>query len=176
MLNLIENELDSNFEWAHLGIVERGREHLGDDMPVFMYRLFQFTIKEQMMKQFGKGQTIKIFQDAGKVSGVEYAKNKLDLSLDFDAFFAQLQKSMEESKIGILSIEEFDKESGKLTLTVGEDTDCSGLPVTGETVCNFDEGFIAGVLHAYTERNYIVTEIDCWATGSEVCRFEADIH
>ena len=59
--------------------------------------------------------------------------------------------------------------------TVGEDLDCSGLPVTGETVCNYDEGFLAGILKVYTKKDYVVTEVDCWATGSRVCRFEANV-
>ncbi|MEG2770239.1 MAG: 4-vinyl reductase, partial [Oscillospiraceae bacterium] len=76
-------------------------------------------------------------------------------------------------KVGILRVENFDEKTGAAVLTVGEDLDCSGLPITGETVCNYDEGFLAGVLKEYTNNDYIVTEVDCWATGARVCRFEA---
>ena len=75
--------------------------------------------------------------------------------------------------MGILQMERFDPESGYLLLTMSEDLDCSGLPVLGETVCHYDEGFMAGVLQIYTGRRYRVKEIDCWATGSRTCRFEA---
>ena len=61
------------------------------------------------------------------------------------------------------------------TLTVEEDLDCSGLPVSGETVCDYDEGFIAGVLEAYTKKAFHVKEIDCWASGGRVCRFHATL-
>ena len=37
-----------------------------------------------------------------------------------------------------------------MVLTISEDADCSGLPAIGETVCNYDEGFLAGLLTAYT--------------------------
>ena len=57
-----------------------------------------------------------------------------------------MQGVLEESKIGILRIEKFDIDTGEAVLTVGEDLDCSGLPITGETVCNYDEGFLAGIL------------------------------
>ena len=30
-------------------------------------------------------------------------------------------------------------------------------------------------LKEYTKKNYIATEIDCWAKGDRVCRFEAKI-
>ena len=76
---------------------------------------------------------------------------------------------------GILRVEKFDPDTGEAVLTVGEDLDCSGLPITGETVCNYDEGFLAGVLKVYTQKEYVVTEVDCWATGSRVCRFEASV-
>ena len=54
---------------------------------------------------------------------------------------------------------------------MSEDVDCSGLPVTGKAVCNYDEGFIAGILKVYTDKDYLVEEIDCWSTGARVCRF-----
>ncbi|MGL4282715.1 MAG: V4R domain-containing protein [Eubacterium aggregans] len=65
-----------------------------------------------------------------------------------------------------------DEESGIFTLTVAEDLDCSGLPPTDEVVCNYDEGFIAGIMTVYTGRTYKVHEIDCWASGARVCRFQ----
>lgn len=35
----------------------------------------------------------------------------------------------------------------------------------GETVCNYDEGFIAGILSFYTGKPYQAIEVGCWATG-----------
>ena len=82
---------------------------------------------------------------------------------------------MQELKIGVLRIEDVDEESGCIILTVSEDADCSGLPILGETVCNYDEGFIAGILSVYSNKRYNAVEIDCWATGDRVCRFRAEI-
>ncbi|MCC7377599.1 MAG: 4-vinyl reductase [Verrucomicrobiales bacterium] len=47
----------------------------------------------------------------------------------------------------------------------------TGLPVKGKTVCDYDEGFIAGILHAYTGKEFSAIEIDCRATGDRTCRF-----
>jgi predicted hydrocarbon binding protein len=58
---------------------------------------------------------------------------------------------------------------------VTEDLDCSGLPVTNETVCDCDEGFIAGILEIYTGSEFDVKEVDCWSKGDRVCRFEAKL-
>ncbi len=84
-----------------------------------------------------------------------------------------LQQKLKELNIGVLRVEEADLEKLALVLTVAEDLDCSGLPVGGDTVCDYDEGFIAGVLEVYTGTAFNVKEVDCWATGGRVCRFSA---
>lgn len=95
--------------------------------------------------------------------------------MDFDTFIAGLQESMKELKIGILRMESKDDDSGQIMLTVGQDLDCSGLPITNENVCVYDEGFIAGILEAFTGDIYTVREVDCWASGDRVCRFQCDL-
>ena len=79
--------------------------------------------------------------------------------MEFNEFIAQLQRVLRELKIGILRIEEMDLDNMKMLLTVAEDLDCSGLPVSDETVCEYDEGFIAGILEAYTGKKFYVKEI-----------------
>ena len=74
-----------------------------------------------------------------------------------------------------LRTEDVTAPTGKIILTVAEDADCSGLPVLGETVCNYDEGFIAGILSLYSGKPYTAVEVDCWAPGDRVCRFHADV-
>ena len=175
MFKLFNTEEENMFTWNSIGNVMEGRQNLGEDMPVYIYRLFQFTLKDELTKRFGRDATIDIFRNAGNLAGQEFARHMLDTTLPFNEFIAHLQEVLVESKIGILRIEEFNLETNKATLTIGEDLDCSGLPVTGETVCNYDEGFLAGVLTVYTQKEYVVTEIDCWATGSRVCRFEANV-
>lgn len=175
MFNLFPQEDENQFTWDSIGDVVDGRQNLGEEMPVFVYRLLQFTLKDVLAKRYGNEATVEIFRSAGELAGKEFANHLLDLSLPFNEFVAHLQKILEESKIGILRLERFDHATGEAVLTVGEDLDCSGLPITGETVCNYDEGFLAGVLKVYTKRNYVVTEVDCWATGSRVCRFEAKV-
>ena len=175
MFQLFHEEDENQFTWDSIGDVIDGRRNLGEEMPVYVYRLFQFTLKDILAKRFGNEAPVEIFRSAGELAGREFANHMLDLSLPFDEFVAHLGQVLEESKIGILPVEKFDLDTGAAVLTVVEDLDCSGLPVTGETVCNYDEGFLAGVLKVYTKKDYVVTEVDCWATGSRVCRFEAKI-
>ena len=161
------------FSWDKLGDIKNGRGGLGEEMPVIVYRLMQFTLLDALSSELGKTKANDYFRMAGYLAGTEFAKNVLDLSLDFNSFISHLQESLRLLKIGILRLEFFNPEDGEIVLTVAEDLDCSGLPITNESVCVYDEGFISGILEAYTGKKYSVRETDCWATGDRVCRFRA---
>jgi predicted hydrocarbon binding protein len=165
----------SIFSWENIGDIKKGRGDLGEEMPVLVYRLMQYTMLDVLSKEFGEDKANEFFSKAGFLAGSEFAKNVMDLKADFNTFFANLQKALKDLKIGILRMEAYDAESGDITLTVEQDLDCSGLPITNETVCTYDEGFISGILGAYTGKNYKVLEVDCWASGDRVCRFEGKI-
>lgn len=163
------------FSWKDIGDIRVGREHLGQEMPVLIYRLMQYSLFNILSRDCGEGKADEYFQQAGFLAGVEFAKSVLDLKTDFNTFLEKLRSTLLEYKIGILRMEQLNMDTGELVLTVGEDLDCSGLPVTGKTVCRYDEGFLAGILETYTGKKYDVKEIDCWASGDRVCRFRGTI-
>lgn len=152
-----------------------GRGNLGGEIPITVYRLLEYSLREELGERFGREGQVEIMRCAGRRAGIFFAEHLLDLTLPFHEFLAQLQSKNAELKIGVVRIEKLDKETGKIVLTVSEDADCSGLPVLNETVCSYDEGFIAGIMSAYTEKNYTAVEIDCWATGDRVCRFHVEV-
>ena len=154
---------------------EDSRGNLGDELPVLVYRLLEYSLKDELIKRYGKEEQIDIFRNAGRKAGEYFAKHMLNLDQPLDLFVSELQNKMQELKIGVLRIEDVNEQNGRIILTVSEDADCSGLPVLGETVCNYDEGFIAGILSLYSNKNYNAIEIDCWATGDRVCRFRAEV-
>lgn len=153
------------------------REHLGNLVPVKVYRLLEYSVRDTLVKEYGQERANELFRRAGMAAGKSLTMHLLkgSLSLPPYAFFTHLRDLLRNLQMGILQMERFDPESGYLLLTMSEDLDCSGLPVLGETVCHYDEGFLAGVLQIYTGRRYRVKEIDCWATGSRTCRFEAHV-
>jgi len=167
----MKNKSHDEFSWDKLGDIKEGRGDLGVEMPVVVYRLMQYTMLDVLSKAYGTDKANEHFQKAGFLAGSEFAKNTLDLTVDFNTFIANLQKSLLDLKIGVLRMESFCNETGKIVLTVGQDLDCSGLPITHENVCIYDEGFIAGILEVYTGTKYDVREVDCWANGDRVCRF-----
>jgi predicted hydrocarbon binding protein len=167
----LQHKDHSIFSWENLGNIKDGRGSLGEEMPVLVYRLMQFTMFDIATKKYGKKEATALLRESGHLAGTEFARNALNLKQDFDSFSAELQAALKELKVGILRIESVNTDASEIVLTVGEDLDCSGLPVTGETVCDYDEGFIAGILEVYTKSPYNVKEIDCWASGDRICRF-----
>ena len=67
---------------------EHGRENLGADVPVEVYRLLEYSFREELAERFGKEEQIRIFRAAGYRAGVFFAQNHLDLSQEFSAFVA----------------------------------------------------------------------------------------
>jgi predicted hydrocarbon binding protein len=163
----------NEFSWSDLGDVKEGRPNLGPQCTVLGYRLLQYTLRDELIRQFNVEKGREVFQNAGRRAGEEFCKEILDTSLDFNNFVADLQEKLKDYLIGIVKIEKADLDSLSFTLTVAEDLDCSGLPVSDETVCEYDEGFIAGILSTYTGKEFVVKEVDCWASGDRVCRFSA---
>ncbi len=159
----------------YLNYNQNSRENLGADLPVLVYRMLEYSMKEELRKRFGRDEQIDIFRSAGYMAGEYFANNYLNLDEPLEQFVKQLQEKLQALKIGVLRIEDVNEENGKIMLTVSEDADCSGLPVLGETVCNYDEGFISAILSVYFKKPYEAIEIDCWATGDRVCRFCAEI-
>jgi predicted hydrocarbon binding protein len=168
-----EERNKKTFEWQDLGDIQEGRPNLGLAVPVMAYRLLQYTLRDVLISELGADRTNDIFIKAGRLAGAQFCKNLLNRELGLHEFIAQLQRLLKEQALGILRIEEADLDTMRFTLTVAEDLDCSGLPFTDEVVCHYDEGFIAGIFEAYTGKPFSVREIDCWASGERVCRFDA---
>ena len=170
---MFKEERDSNkFVWDDLGDLEKGRPNLGLSVPVLAYRLLQYTFRDVMITELGVKKANDIIIKAGRLAGRHFCENMLNRDLDFNEFVSQLQSVIKEQAIGILRIEKADLENMRFTLTVAEDLDCSGLPPTDEVICQYDEGFIAGIMEAYTGKLFIAKEIDCWASGGRLCRFD----
>lgn len=160
-----------NFSWEQLGDIDEGRPSLGKQTSVAVYRLMQYTMRAVLEKEFGDEKTRQLLVQAGRLAGAEFCQNVLDTSLPFNKFIAQLHDALLELSVGILRMEQSDVENLKFTATVSEDLDCSGLPIKGVTVCDYDEGFIEGIFQMYTGKKFDVKEVDCWTTGERTCRF-----
>lgn len=174
MFNGINKNAHATFSWDKLGNITVGRPNLGDNVPVKVYRIFEYALFDELCREFGVSHAQDIIRRTGLRAGAEFAANALDFNLPMDEFLDDLAKKLEDFKMGIFKVEKLDRSTGGFTVTIAEDLDCSGLPVSGEVVCNYDEGFIAGIFESYTKEKYVVREVDCWASGDKVCRFRGE--
>ncbi|MDH3346502.1 MAG: 4-vinyl reductase [Desulfobulbaceae bacterium] len=171
-----EEREELKFTWNMIGDVIEGRPNLGTTMDVSVYRLMQFTLRDVLIKEFDVETADRIFYNAGKFAGKTFCQEFINKKNSFNDFIVELKELMKKLKIGVLRVEKANVEGMIFTLTVAEDLDCSGLPVCNEQVCTYDEGFISGVLGDYTGKDFIVKEVDCWASGDRVCRFDVRLN
>ncbi|HBB91543.1 MAG TPA: 4-vinyl reductase [Bacteroidales bacterium] len=162
------------FRWKDIGDIQLGRPNLGQMTHVAVYRLMQYTMRAVLEERFGIVAVKELFVEAGRLAGQEFCKNLLNPSLPLNEFIAELHDKLIELSVGILRVERADPEKLSFVVTVSEDLDCSGLPITGRTVCDYDEGFIEGIFNIYTGKDFSVKEVDCWSTGERTCRFTID--
>jgi len=161
------------FTWDLIGDIADGRSNLGNQVGVDIYRLMQFTLRAVIEENYGAEEADRIFFDAGKIAGSHFYKNMIPPAENINDFVSKTQAVLKETKIGILRIETVTPE--EITLTLDEDLDCSGLPQIDFETCIYDEGFISGLFEAFTGKEWLAKEIDCWCTGARTCRFEVKL-
>lgn len=159
--------------WDLLGDLQQGRPNLGPHLRVEVYRLLQFSLRDVIERHYGTSTTDALFYEAGYQSGRHYYDHLIGPVSDFDEFIKRAGQSLRDLGIGILQVEEADPAGERFVITISEDLDCSGLPVQDDTICTYDEGFIAALLESFNNKSYVVREVDCWATGARTCRFIA---
>jgi len=159
------------FSWSSLGDIQTGRPNLGLTTRVEVYRLMQYTMRAILVDEYGDPVTRQLLAKAGRLAGVAFCNNMMDVTLPLNKFIASLHELLKDLSIGILKVEKIEPETLNIIVTISEDLDCSGLPVNGYTVCDYDEGFLEGVFKAYTGKEFEVHEVDCWSTGDRTCRF-----
>ena len=90
MENIFESKSKKSFSWKQLGDIKTGRGNLGDEMPVVVYRLMQYTLLDVLSEEYGLEKANDFFRKAGYLAGSEFSKNILNLNLDFDSFISHL--------------------------------------------------------------------------------------
>ena len=126
---------------------KEGHGSLNEKTPTLAYRLLQRTMMDVLVKELGKERVDAFSRAVGFLVGGEFARRSLDLKADFRTFAVSLQKVLMDLKVGTLRIESFNPDTGNLVITAEEKFDCNGLL---ESIYIYEEGFVAGILEAYT--------------------------
>lgn len=163
-----------SFSWKLIGEIEKARPNLGPTLRIEVYRLMQFCFRDVLELRYGTEAADDIFYEAGVLAGRHFYENMIEPKPDnFNKLVTQLQGLLRSLGVGVFRVEDSNLDELNFTLTMSEDLDCSGLPELGYEVCIYDEGFLAGILEAFTGRRFKVKEVDCWCTSERTCRFEA---
>ncbi|MDR2581169.1 MAG: 4-vinyl reductase, partial [Fibromonadaceae bacterium] len=155
--------------------LDRARPNLGPVTRVEVYRLFQFTIRDVLEQNFGTKAADTLFREAGIIAGKAFFDEFLKDTKDATELAVKVQSTFNTLGIGIFRVEAATADNSLFVFTVDEDLDCSGLPDTSDMVCVYDEGFIQGILKAFSGKDFEVREVDCWSAGARTCRFEARV-
>lgn len=161
----------SIFSWGRMGDIAAGRPTMGTSMNIAVYRLLQQSLVHVLVSRLGTAEADRYFIASGQLAGYEFAMNNLVLEQSSEDFFKQLSCIFLQLKIGKSSVEQYHSKTGEITVSIENNLECSGMDSYCKTVCKFDEGFLSGLLEAYTGEEYTFKEVDCWAYGSAACRF-----
>ena len=58
---------------------ENSRGNLGEELPVLVYRLLEYSLKEELIRRYGKDEQVEVFRSAGRMAGEYFTKNMLNL-------------------------------------------------------------------------------------------------
>ena len=77
----LENTPKFTFE-DYMSFNQESRGNMGDMLPVQVYRLLEYSLREELIGQFGVDRQIIIFRNAGYRAGIYFANHLLDLVYD----------------------------------------------------------------------------------------------
>lgn len=146
----MENQKEITFE-EYMAYKKDGRENLGDNLPVAVYRMLEYSLRNTLIEEYGKETQIKIFRKAGYQAGTFFAKNYLNCDLPLERFLGDLQTQMETMKIGVLRVEGVNSDDGTIMLTVSEDANMNHLTCQAKQVAAGDYSQHASYLGEFSE-------------------------
>lgn len=167
----VEEGSHYTFNWDKLGDVRDGRGNLGLEMPIAIHRVMQYSMLDAMSDKYGTDESDEMFRKAGYLAGYEVAANLMNLDVELSQFLTEVKNLFKNYKLGVFRPEYIAEDLGEIVVTIAQGCGGSGIVKSNETVCTYEEGFLMGILKAYTGNEYDVREIDCWAMGDRVCRF-----
>lgn len=60
--------------YEYLNYDANGRGNLGDERTVMVYRMLEFSLKDEIIRRFGKEEQIDIFRKAGRKAGEHFTR------------------------------------------------------------------------------------------------------
>ncbi len=136
------------------------RNELGTNINLVYMRLFRLALRDT----YGSKLSSSLLYEAGRHTAINNFKfNSIN----------DVVNSLNDLSIGVMKITYNDGE--RIIFEEDECAVCSGMPVTNESLCSFEAGFLAGALSCIMNKDVVVEETKCWGLGDQICQFEASI-
>ena len=151
------------FNWDIIGNLQEGRPNLGDQVHLILYRLMQFTFREVAIKKFGGDETSKIFLEAGNIAGRFFFEHFLVKCKDLptEDFLKEFHCiTCKENGLRFLRIDSLDVDAKTFSLSIAAGMDTEKFDSIKVADCNYDIGFITGVLFKYTGKDFTVQTVN----------------
>lgn len=87
---------------------------------------------------------------------------------DLHSFIENIADFWSRSGLGSVELEREDT----ITMVIRDCFECMDLPITGRPECAFDGGVLSALFSAYYGEKKEAVETQCYAMGSNLCRFE----
>lgn len=87
------------FSWDLIGDIEDGRQNLGTQMDVDVYRLMQFTLRDVLEQSYNAEEADRLFFEAGKLAGKEFYKHAIAPVETLEEFVQKAQRVLKEKKL-----------------------------------------------------------------------------
>ncbi len=148
-----------------------GRPTLSEEAPIFWYRsLIHTGMRNFLRKLMGEQVDVYLYQ-AGKEVGRYFVKSgMIEKKEEVKDLLKEIHEKVKALKIGRISVLEMQDNYARIR--VDECISCAGMLNTGEMVCFWEGGVIAGLLSKILEQDVEAVEYKCWANGEEVCEFD----
>ncbi|KJS20567.1 MAG: hypothetical protein VR72_14325 [Clostridiaceae bacterium BRH_c20a] len=141
---------------SYTDLINNSRTCLSSDIPLSTFRLLRLIGIKEILGD-SAGPTLYM---TGKSVGKQIPVNTTEQFMDF----------IIDHRIGIPEIENIDENN--IIVRVWECMTCSGLPNTGELLCHFESGLIAGAAENITGRRAKCTQTKGISHGDSYCQFE----
>lgn len=151
------------------------RVSLGGAVGVEMFRILRTSMVDLISINLGKDASEKAIYLSGKAVGGEIGNVYLKGITELEDLVTKVTNILRDLKVGLFKVVSADPENGRFVVDVDECVSCSGTPVTGEAICYFEGGIIAGIFKYFLKKEAKAVETKCWAKGDNTCEFVVTI-
>ncbi|MCL2639525.1 MAG: hypothetical protein FWD53_01640 [Phycisphaerales bacterium] len=166
------------FSWDLIGDLQSGRPNMGVQVNLALYRLMQYTFHEVASKKLDRLEGNQIFHDAGNLAGKFFFAHFLTehKGLPLEAFLGKLRSILDDNGYRFSGLDSVAIDKGEFALSVATGIEGAGLDAIKLDDCQYDIGFMEGVLSKYAGKELKATTVNVNTTPEISAKLGNKIH